>query len=197
MSNYISPADKCRAALKAAGYNRTRVSVRADGGDVQITILVPIPRASIVAAVESVISPRTVYSDGDEFSTKGYSIAYAPALVAPVANVIEARLLSSRGQIVTVLPGCDMSVPAASGWQIHHVDVMSWRGEVGRRVGSRYCCGIRHAAQQLAEDAIDKGWSADALAAYHLRGGVDHSSWLDRLALDDEPTDRPSLSIVR
>jgi hypothetical protein len=186
VSDYAPPADKVRAALKAAGYGARQVTVR-DGGNymyssLKVTIRDACVRISAVEAIarrhEDVRRCETsgeILSGGNTF----VEVAYLDAITEPLVSAIEARLLAtSNGEIVEVA-GARMSIdfdrsrPAAQ----HHAEVTRWDDEHG----SRFCSGVRHAARQLAVAWLDRGGSLADITA-------PADAWLDRLDLDDEPT---------
>lgn len=173
MSSYSSPADQCRAALKAAGYNARQVTVRAESyASPRVTIRDASVRIGAVRSVlDASIPVRTVYSDGDSFVRDGYEAVYLDSIVKPIADAIEARLCGADRMAVEVFPGVRLSHDGSN----HTERVVRW--EIGSRTGSTFCYGLRHAAERIAVEALDRGYGAPRA-----------SNWINALDLDDAPT---------
>ncbi len=174
MSDRISPANRARAALKAAGFTARQVTVRADACySLSVTIRDATVRKSVVDAVIGAVVPaREHYGDGQPFMSPGHRTEYLSAIVEPIADVIEAALLTA---------GPGVSVDTGVGRA-------SWHADRGREPynasvfvnGSSYCMGVRHAANRLAVETLDR---------------EPPDAWLDRLDLDESPA-RPVLRLV-
>lgn len=170
---YRTTADDCRDALKAAGYSARQVTVRSESWSCpKVTIRDASVRISAVREIlNAAIPTRTVDCDGDTFVRSGYEAEYLAAIVKPIADAIEARLCGADRMAVEVFPGVRLSHDGSN----HTERVVRW--EIGSRTGSTFCYGLRHAAERIAVEALDRGYGAPRA-----------SNWINALDLDDAPT---------
>lgn len=161
-AKYLSVADKCRAALKAAGYKATQVTVKKPrGGSVYVTI-----RTMDVALdkIEEIVKRfEVVYRDhgpSQEIMTGGYSVyvEYDKAVIAPLVGEITAILsAATRGKDVQVGPHVAYWTP-----QFHQTETPDHNSVIhtethllnGRTMRAS---GLSSGAGQLADDLLCRG----------------------------------------
>jgi len=178
-------ADRCRAALKAAGYTARQVTVRATGHrDAIVTIRdASVSRARVEAVIGPACPPREFYGDGQPFTAKSYAVEYLDAILDPIADEIERRLLAAGASTIKIgLHRVHMSHDRYSGTDPRDAD--SWVD------GRNYCIGVRGTAERLAAELLSDGASLDApppvVAVPTLRivrDAPDPNAWVDRLDL--------------
>lgn len=153
MDKNITPADRARNLLAAAGYKRTQVSVRADGQSVFVTIrdarVKMFQVREIVGCVENVHRDQfgDVLSGGNTFLT----IKYTREVLAPFVEQGLAALASvDEGQTVRI--GFHVAFQSSTGWNAE-VRTFTKKGN-GREVLAH---GLHFGVEQIVIDNLSRG----------------------------------------
>jgi hypothetical protein len=186
-ATYTRPADLARAALKRAGFNSRQVTVRdPHGNGIKVTIRDARVRIGAVnAALAAAEIPTITHGcDGQPITVAGYDVTYLDTVLAPLADVLEARILAA--------PNC-ITFELAPGIRAHRNDDGHYGEPELHRDGWFKPATIRYGAQKIAAELLDSGIGLDALNAWIAASAAataanDNSTttdaWLDRLALD-------------
>lgn len=178
--DYQTTADRCRAALKAAGYTTRQVTVRDRGNHMYTSLHVTIRDASVRASAiaEIASSFRDVRRDSmtDEILSGGNTfvdVEYTDAIVDARTTPIERRIAEGVGRDVIAIPGVIVTWDAPRSGQPHDAEVY-----VRGIPGVYRCWGVRGAARQIAIAALDRGPAP--------------TNWIAALDLDEPTTDEPA-----
>lgn len=169
--DYQTTADRCRAALRAAGYTSRQVTVRDRGSNTYTSLHVTIRDASVRASAIAEIagSFRDVRRDSmtDEILSGGNTfvdVEYTDAIIDARTAPIERRIADGVGRDVIAIPGVIVTWDAPRSGQPHDAEVY-----VRGIPGVYRCWGVRGAARQIAIAALDRGPApADWIAALDI-----------------------------
>lgn len=156
----MTAAAKIRAALKIAGYNARKVTVREPHyGSVTVTIRDASVRISAVKEIAKGFEKIHRCEASGETLLGGNTyvdVEYLDTIIEPIAKDIAAQLAAKPGHVVALAEGIKVSADLGSeGWR-SLADANVWRfGETG--CGSFYCMGVNHAAERIAVELLDKG----------------------------------------
>lgn len=165
MSN-TTVTNAIRTALKVAGFNARQVSVKDRSyGDIKVTVRdVTVAISKVEAICASFENVRRCEGSGEILlgGNTYVEVRYADDVVAPVTAAVAAIIRSAQ-------PG--VQVQLAGGYTASHYADSPWRDEV-RAHGPGFddhvgliCCGIDHAAKQIAVKYLDNRALATAQAA--------------------------------
>jgi len=152
-----TPERALRAALKSAGFNARKVTVRRDHSTLHVTIRdAAVPR-SIVKAIADQFSVVRRDERSGEILCGGNTfvdVEYLPALVEPVAATIVALLMPAEDGVIVALPG---GFRAA---KISRERGASFSGQVqiwgpGFEMFNSMACGVEFAAKRIAIAYLD------------------------------------------
>ena len=173
--DYQTEADRCRAALKAAGYGAKQVTVRDDGSNTHTSLRLTIRDAAVsISHVEAIAgaferihrchATGEILSGGNTFVDVNYTDVIVKAVAAPV----EARIRGEQpNRTVYAAPFARVYVEpkSISHEEVHRLDSHA-----------RTCWDIASAALQIAREMLDRGYGRPVAA-----------DWLERMDLDDAP----------
>lgn len=164
-------SDTLRAALKSAGYNSRKVTVRDRGGSLETSLLVTIRSADVsLTAVTEIAAPfANIHRDGyGEILGGGntfVTVEYADALVEPIKTAFAAEILPAPvGDDVLLGDGFSArKIPARDATYADEVEISGPGFDGSRR---NVACGVYWAAKRLAVAWLDaRAQSATARAA--------------------------------
>jgi len=166
------PADALRAALKAAGFNARRVSVRADNSLLRVTIR---DASASLTKVKAIAAPfesvRHCQATGEILAGGNIFLAceYADALVAPVKATILAVLDPAPNDEYVALSGGyhAMKCTRQSGQGASYVWEVQMKGP-GFTWSNEIAVGVGWAAERIAVAYLD----ASALAIEAAQGSA-------------------------
>jgi len=171
MTRTDRPADLLRAALKAAGFNARRVTVREDGCTLRVTIRdAAAPRSTVAAIADRFRQVRYDHATGEILcgGNTFVDVRYLDALVAPVADVVAALLAGAAdGEIVALAGGFRAAKMSRAQGATYADEVRIWRP--GFDETSNIAVGVRHAAQRIAVAYLDARASAAEAAGVEVR----------------------------
>lgn len=162
-TKYLSTADKCRAALKAAGIKANQVTVKCPhGGTVYVTIrTTDVSILKVESIVQEFIVTRRCERT-DEILSGGTSIyvKYAPEVLAPLCAEITAIIMATPAR-----RGVDVG-PHHVHWEPNlnatttpdHMSLVHTSADlvIGSKMSMR-AYGLDNAANQLATDLLARG----------------------------------------
>lgn len=158
-----TPAQRLRAALKAAGFNARRVSVRHHHSTLRVTLRdATAPLSSVKAIADGFRSVRYCEATGEILcgGNTFVEVAYADELIAPVAAAVAAVLgASGDGEVVAVGGGFRAAKVSRARGATYPDEVRIWGP--GFEVTNNVACGVAWAAERIAIAYLD----ARALAA--------------------------------
>lgn len=153
----MSKADSVRAALKTAGFNARQVTVKAPSyQSIKVTVrdgAVSLSKVRAIALSFEVVrrceASGEILGGGNTF----VDVEYADAVVAPVADVVEALLMSApEGQRVRLAGG----ITAARYGQATGAQWDEVRAEIPGEAVDLYAVGIRHGSKRIAVAYLDQ-----------------------------------------
>lgn len=152
MTKTNTAADKIRTALKTAGFNSRKVTVKEPHwGSVKVTIRdASIGIGAVKAVAGAFENVRRCQTTGEILcgGNTYVDVSYHESVTAILATEIEERILAGR---FTLPNGAQVEADDVS--RPH--DTKVWKMVDG--VGSMYCMGVRHAANRLAVELLDAG----------------------------------------
>ena len=168
MSNTIaSPADRLRSALKQAGFNARRVSVRAQHSTLHVTIRdasVSLARVTEIAGPFEVVrrdqASGEILCGGNTY----LEIAYADSVVAPVKTAILAILAPAPRDEYVALPGGYRAIKVSRERGATYFDEVRIQGP-GFNHRNDLTVGIAYAAERIAVACLDASASGEGSAA--------------------------------
>ena len=158
--------DALRAALKAAGFNTRRVSVKENHCTLVVTIRdnsVSLAQVEAIAGRFEVVQRCEATGDILDGGNRFVRVAYADVLVAPLAAMILALLeVAGRGEFVT-LPGGFRALKVSPHQGAAHLDEWRLEGPTFDWRNDR-AYGVGWAAKRLAIASLDASAAAAASA---------------------------------
>jgi hypothetical protein len=160
---YLSTADRCRLALKTAGFKSKQVTVRSDGGSIYVTIrTADVSITAVTAIVNEFVVVYRDHGPSQEILTGGTSVytKYAPEALAPLKAEITAILMATPARIAVAIgphhaywsPDYGTTATPDRNSTIHTTTAMV----VGSQMTLR-ASGLDFGAEQLATDLLARG----------------------------------------
>jgi hypothetical protein len=160
----LRPADALRVALKAAGFNARRVSVRADHSTLRVTVRDASVSLTQVAAIANAFEVvRRDHASGEILcgGNTFVEVEYDAAIVAPIKAAILAVLEQSPDDESLTIPGGYRVVKVTRERGATYFDEVRIWGP-GFDEHSRIAVGVAFAAKRIAIAHLDASASASA-----------------------------------
>jgi len=161
-TTHTTPAQLLRAALKSAGYNSRRATVRHDHSTLRVTIRdASAPLSTIKAIADQFRSVRYCEATGEILcgGNTFVDVDYLPELVAPIAAAVAALLApAGDGEIVGLAGGFRAAKVSRARGATYPDEVRIWGP--GFDVLNSTACGVEWAAKRIAVAYLDARASA-------------------------------------
>jgi hypothetical protein len=150
-----TPEQMLRAALKSAGFNARKVTVRRDHSTLRVTLRdAAVPLSTVKAIADQFMVVRRDERSGEILcgGNTFLDVHYLPALVEPVAAAIIALLTPAAEGVVVALPGGFRAAKSARR-PAYMQEVRVWGA--GFDMFNSTVCGISYAAERIAIAYLD------------------------------------------
>jgi hypothetical protein len=171
MSSTNSTSQQLRSALKAAGFNARRVSVRHDHSTLRVTIRdTSVSLSAVKTIADRFCVVRRCEATGEILCGGNIfvDVAYLPELVKPVAAAVVALLApAADGEVVTLVGGFRAAKISRARGGTYPDEIRIWGP--GFDAANSIACGVHWAAQRIAVEYLDTLASAHGDSSSEVR----------------------------